>query len=111
MISRITNVSITKRAELALDRERARVRLGEGQVFALAYLTSFTNPDGTTVAGFRPGYMATAYPSGAPDAAWTVAHLAGGQEFYLMPTRFECQANETYVVDLIGSLFSIERQI
>ena len=107
MITRATNFSITERAALALDREKARVRVGADEVFALIYLVSVTNPDGTPEPGFQPGYMATAFPLGAEDG-WTLAHLPSGAEFYFMQTRFRWEAEASYVVDLTGSLFSIE---
>ena len=108
MIRRIANVSITKQAALALDREKATIRLRPGDVFALIYVSSYVNADGSTVTGFQPGYMASAFPRGADDTGWMVAQLSSGAQFHFMPTRFVWRADAHYVVDLIGSLFSIE---
>ncbi|WP_186767171.1 hypothetical protein [Devosia ginsengisoli] len=53
---RITNISISDRAAEVVDRLWVTFRPQEpGDVFALAYMSSFTEADGSTVDGFTPG--------------------------------------------------------
>ena len=56
---RITNIWATDEAYALLRAERARFRpRREGEVFAMLYMSSFTEPDGKTVEGFCPALLA-----------------------------------------------------
>ena len=104
---RVTNISITKRAASVLSREWARFKADPGEAFALIYVSSFTNADGTTVDGFRPGYMAGPLYVKGLGSNWALARLPDGLEFYFNP-RFKWSASDRYVVDHNGTLFSLE---
>ena len=102
---RITNISISDRAAEVLDRLWVTFRPQQpGDVFALAYMSSFTEANGSTVDGFRPGYAAY---SMAPDrlaSVWLIAQPAGAPQFYFMP-KFDWSADEHYRVDLASEAF------
>jgi hypothetical protein len=107
----ITNISVASVASKVLRQQRAKFRPRQpGDVLALLYTSSFTNPDGTTVAGFRPGYMVVSHsPVGLADH-WVRARLSDGSDFLFMP-KFRWVADEHYVVDMaseVFALFSIE---
>ncbi|MDR3475198.1 MAG: hypothetical protein P4M09_26400 [Devosia sp.] len=105
---RVTNFSIIERAAIVLDRQKVMARLGPNDIFALVYTVSFTNPDGTTVEGFRPSYAAATMEMDDPEG-WVLAHLPGGMEFCLPRNKWD--EGEHYIVDLVSdplSLFSIE---
>jgi hypothetical protein len=54
---RITNIWATDQAYELLRKERARFRPRyAGEVFAMLYWSSSTEPDGTPVKDFRSGY-------------------------------------------------------
>jgi hypothetical protein len=102
----ITSVAIDKRASEALrkqaDHFEPRVA---GEVFALFYSPSFINRDGTTVAGFAPGYMVGSQsPVGLGDH-WAKVRLPDGLEFLFMP-KFRPD-NRPIVIDLISDVFVI----
>ena len=102
---RITNISISDRAAEVLDRLWVTYRPQEpGDVFALAYMSSFTEADGSTVDGFRPGY--TVYSLGLEGLArvWMLAEPAGAPQFYFMP-KFDWSADEHYRVELASEAF------
>lgn len=104
---RITNISITDAAGEVLRRERARFRpRRDGEVFGLLYMSSFVNPDGTTVAGFVPGYMvASVAPNGSSDA-WARVQLLDGPDFVFMP-KFRWSIDEDYLIDLASPAFGL----
>lgn len=105
----LTNISITDRAAAVLQQEKLAFRARRGDVFALVYMFSFVNADGTIVEGFRPGYMAGPWPVEYLSARWAVARLPDGIEFHFMP-RFEWNARARYIMDLVSpslELFSI----
>ncbi len=102
---RITNISITERAAEVLDRLRATFKPYEpGDVFALAYMSSFTEADGTTVAGFRPGYAVHSLSPVGLVSMYALAQPPGAPEFYFMP-KFVWRADERYLVDLASETF------
>jgi hypothetical protein len=103
---RVTNLSITEAAARNLRQEAATFAPRPGEVFALVYMFSFTNPDGTTVAGFEPGYLAGGWPTKNIGPSWLLAELADGTEFHFRPRR-EWNAHVRYLVDAVGPLFSI----
>ena len=105
----ITNISISPAATLVLDQERATFKRHGSDVFALIYMFSFINADGTAVADFHPGYTAGAWGAEYLGAKWALARLPHGLEFYFLP-RFEWKVHERYVVDIVShryALFSI----
>ena len=91
---RITNIWATDKAYELLRKERARFRpRREGEVFAMLYWSSFTEPDGTTVVGFVPGYSRHSQsPHGLGDH-WAMAQLIDGPDFLFMP-MFRWQSDE-----------------
>jgi hypothetical protein len=97
---RITNIAITERAAEVLDRLRVTFRPQQpGDVFALAYLSSFTEVDGTSVAGFRPGYIVHSLSPTGLATMYALAQPPGAPEFYFMP-KFDWRADEQYLIDL-----------
>jgi hypothetical protein len=104
----ITNISITEKAAITLDVLKATVEPLPGEIFALYYMVSFVEADGTTVEGFRPGYTAGSWKyRDAP--MWALARFASGMEFHFMP-RFIWRLDEHYSVDLLSerhAIFSI----
>jgi len=106
---RVTNISITGEAVSNLRREVATFEPRPGEVFALIFMFSFTNPDGTPVDGFRPGFMAGPWPIENIGPSWLVAELTDGTPFHFRP-REEWNPRENYLIDAVGPLFSIEAQ-
>jgi len=105
----VTNISITETARKVLDRRKASFKTGPRSVLAICYESSFTNSDGTTVAGFVPGYTIVSWPLDYLGPGWLLIRLVHGAEFYLMP-RFRWDTNERYVMDLLSlqhEIFSI----
>jgi hypothetical protein len=108
---RITNISVTERALPVLRKQRERFRPRDpGDVFALAYMSSFTNPDGSSVAGFSPGYMRHSVSPKERGEMWALAQPLDGVDFLFMP-KFKWSADDQYIIDLVSEkfeLFSIE---
>lgn len=108
---RIANISITKRAAELLDCHRVLFKPRDpGDVFALTYMSSFTNADGTSVAGFAPGYTPDSIAPVALSDIWALAQPLGAPEFLFMP-RFVWSASALYGIDIaseVFQLFSIE---
>lgn len=104
---RITNIWATDRAYQVLREQRAKFKPRyRGEVFALFYMSSVTNADGTTVEGFRPGYTAGSQsPEGLSDI-WALAQLIDGPDFLFMP-KFKWNPNEEYVVEMASDVFAI----
>jgi hypothetical protein len=102
----IKNISLTRRAAADFQRQRLAFKAGPGEVFALVWVSSFANADGTAVAGFEPGYMCGPIYSRGLVSPWALAQLPDGSQFHFMP-RFQWSAHERYVVDKPGALFSI----
>jgi hypothetical protein len=103
---RITNIWATDEAYALLKAERARFRpRREGEVFALIYWSSYTEPDGTAVADFVPGYSRhSESPHGLSDH-WAMAQLIDGPDFLFMP-RFKWRSDEDYVVAVASEKFA-----
>jgi hypothetical protein len=102
----ITNIAARDHALQALhqQRDKFKPRL-VGEVFALFYSPSFINQDGTTVAGFFPGYMVGSQsPVGLGDH-WAMARLPDGLEFLFMP-KF-VPDHRTVLIDLASNVFVI----
>lgn len=70
-------------------------------MFALSYTSSFTNPDGTTVKGFEPGWQVCAWSRRYLGPEPLVVRLAHGTEFHLIP-RYGWNRQEHYVMDLLS---------
>lgn len=103
----VTNISITDRAARLLGRERVeRTRLAPDDVFTLDYISSFTEPDGTTVDGFRPGYSAGYARAGDVRADWLRLRLPDGTALCFWP-RFGWDAEGHYVLDVISERYAI----
>lgn len=102
----ITNISITDKAATEFLRQRSTFKPRRGDVFALVYMFSFTNADGTAVEGFQPGYAAGPWPVDYLSSRWVVAQLPDGTEFHFMP-KFKWSAREWYVVDMAGPVFPL----
>ena len=107
----IHNISITDRAAISLKKVRTRSRLQVKDLLEFGFIGSFTNADGSTVAGFRPGYMASRSgpPGNGPAAGDLFAHLADGTVFHFMP-KFKWDPAKWYLVDVTSepyALFSI----
>lgn len=99
----ITNVSITERAAIALDVRKTLARLGPDDIFALVFVSNFTNPDGTMVEGFVPGYSSAVTKWNDGDGC-VLVRLPSGMEFYVIPrprTGYELSPDASYAIDLI----------
>jgi hypothetical protein len=75
-MSPVTSMSISAAAAEALERRRASYRLRDSDLLAFSYISAFRNPDGTTVAGFVPGYQISSWPRD---------HLGRSSVFVLLP--------------------------
>jgi hypothetical protein len=109
-MTRIVSVSIAEPARDTIVQQARAHKPRRGHVFALAYMSSYTNPDGTPVANFRPGYMACSWPVDCLGPHWVVARLSQGLEFHFLP-RVASRAAERYILDFATSalgLYSIE---
>lgn len=107
---RITNISITDRAAVMLDCQLVMARPRPGEVFTLWYMSSYTNPDGTTVEGFRPGYAPGFTEAERITESWVSVQLPNRPQFCFWP-RFGWDPGRDYVVDVLNEplvLFSIE---
>lgn len=103
----IYNMSITARAADYLAKERARNRWRSGDVLEFGFIPSFTNPDGSMVKGFQPGYMASqSTRQNGPSPADLIAHLPDGTVFHFMP-KFRWDAAAWYVVDVVGDPYQL----
>lgn len=109
-IRRVRNIVVTERAARLLTPVIAKIELLPGHVVALTHWVEFRNPDGTTPAGFRPGWRPTAWPFDQIDGnSWLLVQPPNGPEFYL-EFRWKWRARPQHVLDLISaewSLFSI----
>lgn len=106
-MQRITNISVTDRAAPILRRQHALFQPRErGDVFALAYISSFLNSDGTAVAGFRPGYMRHSLSPIRRGDRWLLAEPAGAPHFHFMP-KFKWSADEHYLIDVASEAFEL----
>lgn len=102
----IQNISLSKRAADEFHRKRLAFRPRSGEVFALVWVTSFRDASGMTVPGFEPGYMCGPLYEEGLTSPWAVAQLPDGSQFHFMP-RFKWSAEEQYLVDKPGALFSV----
>lgn len=102
----IENISLSDRAAGEFHRKRLAFRPRPGEVFALVWVSSFRDPSGVTVPGFEPGYMCGPLYEEGLASPWALAQLRGGAQFYFMP-RFVWSADEHYLIDKQGSLFSV----
>jgi hypothetical protein len=100
----ITNVSITERAAVALDLQKVLTRVEPDDVFALAYIVSFTEAGGATVEGFVPGYSLTVMKRHGLGESCALVHLPNGVELYVLTrlrSGYELRPDGAYVIDLI----------
>lgn len=102
----IENITITERARVSLAREFSKASPRGGDVTALVYVSTFTNPDGSSVDGFVPGYMVGPVAGGNFGDMWSVAHLPNLAPIIFMP-RFIWRAEDQYVVDTAGYTFAL----
>lgn len=103
---RITNIWATDKAYDVLRKERARFRPRyAGEVFAMLYWSSYTEPDGTTVEGFLPGYSRHSQSPRGLDDYWAMAQLIDGPDFLFMP-MFRWLPDEEYVVDVASARYA-----
>ena len=100
----VINVSISNAAKSIIERQIQKVT-AEHKVVGFAYISKFVNPDGSTVAGFRPGYMGSPMPRPMHDSAWLLIR-SGCLSFYLFP-HFSWDANEQYRIDHVGGDFAL----
>lgn len=104
---RIANISITERAAELLDRHRVLFKPRDsGDAFALTYISSFTNADGSGVEGFSPGYTPDSVSPVALGDMWALAQPSGASEFLFMP-RFVWSASEFYGIDIASEVFQL----
>ena len=98
----VTNITISEVARRVLDRRKSLFKAGPLGVFALSYTSGFTNPDGTPVRGFVPGWQVCgiALKYLGPDPL--VVMLPHGTTFHLMP-RLGWEARKRYEMDLLSS--------
>lgn len=105
----VTNIAATRTAIEALERTKASFKVPDGHVFALSYASAFTNPDGTTVEGFVPGYQISSWPRDYLGQSSVFVLLPHGTSFYLIP-RSKWDVDRPHVIDLISvthEIFSI----
>ena len=99
MVIHITNISTTEEAGRVLQRRYDAFRPRPGDTFALLFVSEYFYSDGSTVEGFRPGYMAGPITTqGGFDDHWALAHLSHGLEFYFMP-QFVWDPMGWYLID------------
>lgn len=98
----IENITLTDRAWAIFRQERARHQSISDLSIVLYYMPSFTNPDGTDVAGFAPGYTIDFVTKSPPGDHWIVAKLPDGTTFQFMP-KFTLRPDEFYVVDQVSA--------
>jgi hypothetical protein len=106
----ITNIALTERAAPDFRRAHSQFIAGAGEVFALVWVSEHRESNGTQVPAFEPGYMCGPLYSEGLTAPWVQAQLPDGSRFYFMP-RFNWIAEEHYLVDKPGPLFSVEPSI
>lgn len=103
---RMTNISLSERASADFHRARRNFKADPGEVFALLWVSSYTNADGTAVPGFEPAYMCGPLYLEGLASPWALAQIPDGSQFYFMP-RFEWSDQEHYLIDKRGQLFSV----
>ena len=106
----IENISLTERAAADFSRARSTFVASIGEAFALVWVSKYEDESGKTVPGFVPGYMCGPLYLEGLTAPWALAQLPDGSRFYFMP-RFQWSADEHYLVDKQGPLFSITPSI
>ncbi|MGV8856714.1 MAG: hypothetical protein ACOH2L_19015 [Devosia sp.] len=102
----IRNISLTERAAPEFHRQRLAFRADPGEVFALVWVSSYVKRGGATRPGFVPGYMCGPLFLQGLASPWACAELSDGWRFYFLP-RFKWRADDHYVVDKPGPLFSV----
>ena len=106
-MQRITNISVTERAALILRKHHELFKpRAPGDDFALAYISSFVNRDGSAVEGFRPGYFRHSLSPEGRDSIWVLAQPPQGPDFYFMP-KFKWHADEHYIIDVASEPFDL----
>lgn len=104
---RITNISVTDRAvPILLSEWEGFTPRVVGEVFGLAYMSSFTNADGTPVAGFSPGYSRHSVSPENLSDMWALAIPSNGPQFLFMP-KFIWSANERYAIDVASEAYQL----
>lgn len=106
MVILIKNIALSEQAAPDFQRKRLAFKAREGEVFALVWVFRYVDAAGVSLPGFKPGYMCGPVYSDGLDDGWALAQLPDGSQFHFMP-RFRWSANESYVVDQQGFLFSI----
>jgi hypothetical protein len=102
----VVKLMVTASADSALRRAFADFEPKQGTGLALVYTSTFTNSDGTTVRGFRPGYLPSPWPASYLGSAWIRAKIVDAGEFYLMP-NFRWRVENQYLLDADWPVFSI----
>lgn len=102
----IRNISLTERAAPEFHRQRLGFRADPGEVFALVWVSRYVKADGAALPDFVPGYMCGPLFLKGLASPWAHAQLPDGSEFYFMP-RLKWRADDHYVVDKLGPLFSV----
>ncbi len=100
------NISLSERAAGEFHQKRRAFKAGPGEVFALVWVSSVKNAEGIIAPGFEPGYMCGPLFTEGLASPWILAQLQDGSQFHFMP-RFQWSADEHYLVDKQGPLFSI----
>ena len=95
------NTTVTERAFAPLHRQVAATEVAIGQALALVYLEAFREPDGSMVAGFRPGYGVDAWPANQMTR-WKTARLTDGTELHFFPVSGRADG-DSFVIDLVES--------
>jgi hypothetical protein len=107
---RITNILATEEAGTALRSWRSQHKLSGDRDAALVWVESYANRDGSTVTGFKSGYMLGPLMKEGRDERWTLAQLSDGIDFYVMPSWFHWDARSWYLIEKISgfSMYSIQ---
>jgi hypothetical protein len=108
-MNRITNISATEDAGRALRTWQARYKLPNNQDCALVWVESYTEPDGSAVKGFKPGFMLGPIMKEGRDPLWTLAKVSDGAEFYVLPPLFHWRPSAWYLIEKINgfAMYSI----
>lgn len=95
----IMNISATEESSRAMRAWQERHRLASNQDCALVWVESFTERDGSTVSGFKSGFMLGPIMKQGRDPRWVLARLPDGTEFNVLPQLFNWSPAGWYLIE------------
>jgi hypothetical protein len=98
---KLSDVRISDEALRVLRKEIEDTRLQPGNVIGLVYVKEYVNPNGATVKGFRPGYMAGPWEADQLSDTWAQTQLASGELIYFIP-RWKWDAQDPVLIALVA---------